>query len=93
MVPSSCTIRILIALTCLVALTGCNRGYKPRACEKPKEYHAQKSIPPLTVPDDLDAPDPSASVQIPDLPGLEEGEAPRGPCLEEPPDYFDTSPT
>ena len=79
-------------LITVAALAGCNRGYKPKACEKPKEYHEQRSIAPLEVPEDLDAPDPDASVQIPEVPGLEEGQAPRGPCLEEPPDYFDTSP-
>lgn len=86
-------VRFVVVAACLIAIAGCNRGYKPAKCEKPKEYHEQVSIPPLVVPDDLDAPDPAASVQIPDLPGAREGGSPAGPCLEDPPDYFDTSPT
>lgn len=85
-------VRILIVVCCVLALSGCNRGYKPKACEKPREYHSQTSIPALDVPEDLDAPDPANSIQIPDLPSLEDGPAKPGPCLEEPPDYFDTSP-
>ena len=76
-----------------LAMVGCSRGYKPEACQKPREYHSQVSIDPLQVPEGLDAPDPANSVQIPELPGNRERLPEDSPCLEEPPDYFDTSPT
>ncbi|MBT8441669.1 MAG: hypothetical protein KJO76_04710 [Gammaproteobacteria bacterium] len=82
---------LLVVLT--LAIVGCNRGYRPKACEKPREYHSQVSIDPLQVPEGLDAPDPANSVQIPELPGSRERLPEDSPCLEEPPDYFDTSPT
>jgi len=85
--------RLLVIIACIVAVTGCNRGYRPKACAEPREYHKQTSIPPLRVPEGLDPPAPNAGVQIPALPGDEQGESPQGSCLENPPDYFDTSPT
>jgi hypothetical protein len=86
-------IRIVVILSCMLAVVGCNRGYKPKACEKPREYHSQVSIDPVKVPEGLDAPDPANSVQIPELPGDRERLPEDSPCLEEPPDYFDNSPT
>ena len=86
-------IRIVAILACVLAVVGCNRGYKPKACEKPREYHSQVSIDPVQVPEGLDAPDPANSVQIPDLPGDRERLPEDSPCLESPPDYFDNSPT
>lgn len=88
---SVCRLGLLAVLT--LALVGCNRGYKPKACEKPREYHSQVSIDPVQVPEGLDAPDPANSVQIPDLPGDRERLPEDSPCLESPPDYFDNSPT
>ena len=82
---------LLVAI--LLAVVGCNRGYKPKACEKPREYHSQVSIDPVEVPEGLDAPDPANSVQIPELPGDRERLPEDSPCLESPPDYFDNSPT
>jgi len=84
--------RYFIIICCALALLGCNRGSKPSKCEEPREYHEQTTIPPLDVPDDLDAPDPAGSIKIPDVPGLEDGKSDRSPCLEAPPDFFDTSP-
>jgi len=86
-------IRIFAAVCCILALVACNRGYKPKACLEPREYHEQRSVDPVRVPPDLDAPDSATSVRIPDLPGHEEGTPPTGDCLEGPPDYFDMSPT
>jgi len=82
---------LLVALT--LAVVGCNRGYKPKACEKPREYNSQVSIDPVRVPEGLDAPNPANSVKIPELPGDREPLPADSPCLENPPDYFDTSPT
>lgn len=84
--------RLVIGICCILLLVGCNRGSKPSKCEKPREYHEQTSIPPLDVPEELDAPDPAKSIQIPDIPGREGAPPRKGPCLEDPPDYFDTSP-
>jgi uncharacterized lipoprotein len=85
-------VRSVAILLAVLVIAACNRGYKPEACLEPREYHAQRSIPPMSVPDDLDAPDSAGSVQIPPLPPGKDGSIP-GPCLEAPPDYFDTSPT
>ncbi|MGI9343316.1 MAG: hypothetical protein ACR2QV_10720 [Gammaproteobacteria bacterium] len=84
--------RFIALLLALLVIVGCNRGYKPKACLEPREYHEQRSLPPMSVPEDLEAPDPAGSVQIPALPAGKDGSIP-GPCLEAPPDYFDTSPT
>ena len=84
--------RLLALVCCVLALTACGRGYKPKACAEPREYHAQRSVEPIRVPPDLDATDSNASVRIPDLPGHEEGQGPTGECLEGPPDFFDMSP-
>lgn len=82
----------MLCCASLLALAGCSRAGKPSSCAKPKEYHSQTSIPAVVVPEDLDAPDPSGSITIPQVPGLEDGPAKPGPCLEQPPDYFDNSP-
>ena len=84
--------QVLAVACCVLALAACNRGYKPKACQEPREYHAQRSVDPVRVPADLDAPDSNASVKVPDLPGHQEGTGPTGDCLEGPPDYFDMSP-
>ena len=92
MSSTSAASRFVICVCCVLTLAGCNRGSKPSECEEPREYHQQTTIPPLDVPEDLDAPDPGRSVQIPDIPGREGTPPRKGPCLEDPPDYFDTSP-
>lgn len=84
--------RLSLLLVISLAVIGCNRGYKPKACEKPREYNSQVSIDPVRVPEGLDAPDPANSVKIPDLPAERERPPEVSACLENPPDYFDTSP-
>jgi uncharacterized lipoprotein len=67
-----------------VALAGC----ATTACE-PADYVGATSVPPMRVPDNLDPPDQTRALRIPDVQG--ERTARRtsdGRCLEAPPDYF-----
>jgi uncharacterized lipoprotein len=76
-----------IALVLLCTLSGCSSGGKA-SCDKQQEYQASGSIEPLQVPDDMDQPDRSSALSIPELSsGAKEGEE-VDPCLEAPPDYF-----
>jgi len=77
----------LLVMVLVCGLSGCFFGGKP-ACEKQREYHASDSIDPLRVPDDLDQPDRTAGLVIPELSPNAEKREQGGPCLEEPPDYF-----
>ena len=71
----------------LCVLSGCSSG-SSGACDNKQEYQVSGSIEPLRVPDDLDQPERSSALSIPepspDAKELEEGD----PCLENPPDYF-----
>ena len=67
---------------------GCFGGDKLN-CEDPSLYGSSQSVPPVRVPDGLDVPDESNSLQIP--PG--DSFVVRSPdeiteCLETPPDFF-----
>jgi len=73
------------ALVIAALLTGCF-GRSENACVKPSEYQASRSVEPLQVPEDLDAP-PGQGVEIPPLPPGAPAERERR-CLDEPPDYF-----
>ena len=75
---------VAVAICC----SGCFGGDKLN-CEDPSFYGTSQSVPPVRVPDGLDVPDESESLQIP--PGeplvvrtLEE----MTECLETPPDFF-----
>jgi hypothetical protein len=78
---------IALLLVSLVLLGGCFfRASPEERCVRPQEYQSSQSIGDLRVPADLDTPNQSESMEIPD-----EGEVeyPEGrPCLEMPPDYF-----
>ena len=72
-----------------VLVSGCAGGGGKRACSKPREYQASETTGSLTVPNNLDEPDRSGKLLIPEV--REEDEEPVGdqPCLDQPPDYFD----
>ena len=69
------------------ALAGCG-GTK--ACEKPKRYQASAAAPPIEVPESFDALDEQAELKIPKA--SPKSNAPVNPCLDEPPDYFESRP-
>ena len=72
-------------------LSGCFFGGS-ESCNKAQEYQSSKSVKPLEVPTDLESPDEPNKLVIP--PGEKQTQPrPKGqPCLDEPPDYFDTDP-
>ncbi len=72
-----------------VLVSGCAGGGGKRDCSKPREYQASETSGSLTVPNNLDEPDRSGTLLIPE--GHEEDEEPGDdrPCLDQPPDYFD----
>ena len=78
-------VRFLIALLPLAAaLAGCKAL---SSCNAPPTYGTDQTIPPLTIPEGLEAPDTRNALHIPDL---KEPERPRGksePCLDEPPSF------
>ena len=77
------------ALTLALALSGCggNKKTAEDICDKPQEYQTSRSTEGLRIPDNLDEPDRSTALVIPDE--HKAGVYPDGrPCLERPPDYF-----
>ena len=87
--------RTIVVIGTLVFLVGCFGNKRAKVCDKPREYHAAESIADLQVPDDLDPPNPDIGLKIPDAPSDgpsgEELYAEGTPCLDRPPDFFDTS--
>lgn len=78
---------IFIAVVMLCMLSGCfSRGNS--ACNKQQEYQESDSIEPLKVPADLDQPDRSSALSIPEQPPEAKERDKDDPCLENPPDYF-----
>jgi hypothetical protein len=90
----SSLLRAVVLVSAIALLFGCS-GRKAKTCDKPREYQFADSIPPLQVPEDLDAVDSAIGLKIPDpaqdAPQFQESIAEGSPCLEAPPDYFDTS--
>ena len=81
--------RILL-LVALVCASGCHiiRAIDEKACHDPQPYMKSQSVPPLTVPAGLDAPDTTNALRLPPL--KEPAPPPRGrkePCLDEPPPF------
>ncbi len=62
-------------------------------CEAPERYASSTTAPPVRVPEGMSVPDESQALQIPPGEPLElpsEGESEEGgPCLEQPPRFFD----
>lgn len=80
----------LAAVIIAAAVTACSRE-DGLACESTERYGSARSIPPLRVPDDLSVPDETEVLRVPDqsLPDDAAAGAPP-PCLESPPEFFDT---
>ena len=81
--------RILLIAATVFAVTACS-GESTLRCEDPALYATSGSIPPIRVPDGLNIPDESDSLQIPSGEPLQV----RDPdalteCLESPPDFAD----
>lgn len=82
-----------LALTAVVplALGGCKTIHhivNEDSCSKPQPYQKAASIPPLNVPQGLDAPDASHALDVPKL--NEPAPPPRrpgDPCLAAPPSF------
>jgi uncharacterized lipoprotein len=78
-------------LVCVAAvlpvLDGC-RSWRGNACHKPQPYAGATSVPPLKIPQGLDAPDTTSALK---LPTLNEPPPPRRtakePCLDQPPPF------
>lgn len=71
----------------MVGLSGCFAGGTPK-CDKPQEYQTSGSIESLDVPDGLDQPDRTASMNIPERSPNARDREKIDPCLQSPPDYF-----
>ena len=71
-------------------MAGCFGGGGSLKCEDPKLYAGSVDVPPMRVPDGLDVPDETQSLQIP--PGealvVQDPET-MTECLESPPDFFE----
>lgn len=80
------------AVLCLAAaflwLGGCKTLRGISSCHKTQPYMAATSVPPLKIPQGLDAPDTSGALK---LPALNEPPPPRrtnkDPCLDSPPSF------
>lgn len=73
----------LFALAALVPLAGC--GALRGNCHEPGAYTKATSIPPLSIPAGLEAPDTRAALRIPEIQEPERVRGPTEPCLESPP--------
>jgi uncharacterized lipoprotein len=81
-----------VAVLCLTGvvtlLGGCRALHGAGACHKPQPYMAATSVPPLKIPEGLDAPDTANALK---LPALNEPPPPprtaKQPCLDEPPPF------
>ena len=81
----------LLVLSAAMLLSSCFFG-RTQSCNKPQEYQSSNSVKPIEVPAGLDHQEEPNKLVIP--PGEKQTQPiPKGqPCLEEPPDYFDTNP-
>lgn len=82
---------LALSAAALLALGGCKTLHHlthEDSCNKPQPYQRAVSIPPLTIPQGLDAPDTSHALEVPKLD--EPAPPPRGPedpCLSAPPPF------
>lgn len=80
---------LVLAFLALAALLvgGCSRD-RTLSCQSTERYAGATTAPPLRIPDDLNVPDETNALRIPDR--QPQDEAPQeGSCLESPPDFFD----
>ena len=81
---------LLVGIAFVWWLSGCGRDVGLR-CEDQERYSDSAEIAPIRIPDDLDAPDETEALQIPNEPELAEGSGTPtdGPCTESPPEFFE----
>ena len=86
----------IAAVTLCLCVCGCAGGGGKRACNKPQEYQSSETTSSITVPNDLDEPDRSGKLLIPEAREedleyffIKEEPGADRPCLDQPPDYFD----
>ncbi len=81
-------VSVLGLCAALVLCGGCRVLRGANSCHKPQPYMAASSVPPLKIPEGLDAPDTTNALK---LPTLNEPPPPRrsskDPCLDEPPPF------
>jgi len=82
---------LALSAAVLIALSGCKTFHHIThndSCNKPQPYMRATSIPPLSIPQGLDAPDTSHAL---DVPKLDEPPPPprraTDPCLDAPPNF------
>ena len=84
---------IILLLLLLPLAAGCFFRPSAKACHSPQPYQKAQSVPPLTIPSGLDAPDTTNALKLPTL--NEPPPPPRKgaqPCLDEPPSFKVTQP-
>jgi uncharacterized lipoprotein len=79
------SLHMVPALLAALPLSGC--ALVAADCHKPAVYMEAESIPPLTVPAGLDAPDTKAALKVPELATPERVRGANEPCLDAPPRY------
>jgi hypothetical protein len=80
---------LVVALVTATFIMSCASGGGKKGCAKPREYQASDSREPLKVPDNLDEPDRSARLIVPEARAEDTESDAEQPCLDQPPDYFD----
>lgn len=81
--------RLLVGIVIVATCSGCGRDVWLR-CEDQERYLGSEQIAPIEIPDDLDAPDRSEALEVPQEAAAASGEGPDyGPCTESPPDFFE----
>ncbi|MCC7199615.1 MAG: hypothetical protein IT483_08915 [Gammaproteobacteria bacterium] len=84
--------RNVIVLASLLALSGCGLfGDDVASCDEVKPYQGSAEVPPLKVPEGVDAPNTRGALKIPDV---KPSPKPRDPtrCLADPPAYIPKPP-
>jgi uncharacterized lipoprotein len=82
---------LALSTAVLLALSGCKTVHHithDDSCNKPQPYMRAASVPPLSIPPGLDAPDTSHALDVPKL--QDPAPPPRragDPCLDEPPSF------
>ena len=82
---------LALSVAVVLALGGCKTIHRiahGSSCNKPQPYMRASSIPPLAIPQGLDAPDTSHALDVPTL--NEPAPPPRtqkDPCLASPPSF------
>jgi hypothetical protein len=61
-------------------------------CHEPQDYQRATSVPPLKVPEGLDAPPTRGALKIPDVPPGARARTAADPCLDESPSFFPNRP-